>query len=62
MTQKEAEDIAWELFKLESTFEIKGVDSVICIANQAQDTLDNIIEKHPKIKHELEKWRMEEEG
>lgn len=58
MDQKEAEEIAWELYKVQDCLEtVSGKDGMSEVGNIALDSMYNIIEKHPKIKIEFNKWR-----
>ena len=57
MNKKEAESIAWELYKLHETFSVGGPDATMIIANQANDILERIIETYPKIAVAFEKWK-----
>lgn len=58
MNKKEAEDIAWEIFKIEDcTQQASGKDCAMDIVNTAIDSIYNIIKNHVKIKIEVDKLR-----
>lgn len=58
MNQREAEAIAWELYKVQDCLEtVTGTDSMSEVVNTAMDSMYNILEKHPKIKSEFNKQK-----
>lgn len=58
MNKKEAEDIAWELYKvLEDAETVSGKDRGGEIANSAMDSIHNIIRDNPKIKKEIDELK-----
>ena len=56
MNKKEAEDIAWQLLKIEEATEVRGIDSATVIANVALDVVYSILKHHPKIKRAYDEW------
>lgn len=62
MNQKEAENIAWELYLVdECVRNVSGRDGDRDVANTALDSMWNIIENNPKIKIEFENWKSTED-
>ena len=55
MNKKEVEFIAWELLKIIECVETaEGRDAAMEIANTAIDSVENIVDKFPKIQKEIE--------
>ena len=60
MNKNEAEEIAWEIIKLEESFGATGVDAAMVVANQAADTIQNLL-ANLKIKQAYEELKQSSE-
>ena len=59
MNRREAQNIAWELYKIDHCLRtVVGADSMVEVANTALDSMYNILKNNPKIKTELDKWKL----
>lgn len=56
MNQKEAESIAYEIYKLLDG-EINGPGQAAVVANMAIDMCNNLLNEHPKINEKYDWWK-----
>ena len=58
MNNKEAEDIAYEIYQFfEDANNLSTLDASVLIANDASETFHRILDKHPKIKEKYFWWK-----